>query len=64
MKLSDYISENKLTQAAFGKLIGVSQAAIDRYLRGERNPHKKYMKRIIKVTGGQVKPNDFYLNGE
>lgn len=59
MKLADYLSRNKLTRAAFGAQIGVSHAAVVRYVRGQRRPAWGVMEKIEAVTGGKVKPNDF-----
>jgi transcriptional regulator with XRE-family HTH domain len=46
--------------AAFADRLGVSVQAVHRYLNGERLPRPDVMVRIAEITGGAVKPNDFY----
>lgn len=59
MKLSAWISKKKLTHAAFGAMIGATQAAVSRYVSGQRVPRPRVMARIVEVTKGQVTANDF-----
>lgn len=59
MKLSDYLARERLTNKAFGDLIGVTQATVSRYATGERFPDKDTQKLIFDATGGEVTPNDF-----
>lgn len=61
MRLETYLSRQKLSHAAFGELIGVSQAAVTRYANGLRIPRRAEMARIEIATKGAVKPNDFFL---
>lgn len=60
MQLSDYLTTNDLTDAAFGERIGVSGVSVHRYCAGERIPALDVMRRIIAETGGAVTANDFY----
>lgn len=65
MKLNTYLNENNLSQAAFAAMIGVSQAAVERYSNGKRIPEPPVMREIARVTDGMVTANDFYLiNGK
>lgn len=59
MKLATYLSQSGTSQSAFAALIGVSQAAVARYVRGQRMPEPKIAKKIKVVTDGAVTPNDF-----
>ena len=59
MKLAEYLKRNGLTHQDFGTKISVSQAAISRYVNGERFPDKEMQERIFVATGGDVTPNDF-----
>lgn len=59
MKLSDFLSEHKLSHAEFGRKIERSAAAVSRYVSGSRIPRPDDMVKIIDVTGGAVTPNDF-----
>ncbi len=52
MNLSDYLSEHKVTQAALGKHLGVTQSAVAQWLRS-----KVPAERVLAVeaaTGGRV----------
>lgn len=58
--IKQYREQNGLSQEGFGVLIGVSQAAVDRYEKLDRRPRKNIMKKIIEVTRGLVTANSFY----
>lgn len=60
MKLQDFLKENSLTHAAFAEMVGVRQATINRYVRGERFPSPDMIKTIQKVTAGRVAVADWY----
>lgn len=60
MRLADYLAQKGLTQAVFARKIGVSQGSVARYLKGERRPNWAVLQRIQKVTGGAVRPEDFF----
>ncbi|TXH32081.1 MAG: XRE family transcriptional regulator [Rhodospirillaceae bacterium] len=59
MKLATYLENEKLTDAAFARLIGVERQAVGRYKLGERFPEKPILLKIYEATGGQVTANDF-----
>jgi transcriptional regulator with XRE-family HTH domain len=59
MKLTDYLAAQKLSHAAFAERIGVSQAAVTRYARGARFPHRGILAKIKDATGGAVTFSDF-----
>lgn len=59
MRLSDYLHQKNLTDAAFARLVGISSEAVRRY-KDKRVPEPKVMRKIIEVTDGQVQPNDFF----
>ncbi len=44
----------------FGILIGVSHAAVSRYCHGKRRPRIGILHRIMDITGGKVRANDFW----
>lgn len=60
MKLRDFLSDRSLSEAELGRLLGVGQATVNRYIRGERIPRPEVMRRIVEVTEGKVGPADFY----
>lgn len=63
MKLQAYLYKNKLSQARFGEMCGISQTAVWFYVAGLNIPNKKNMKKIISVTNGEVQANDFFDEG-
>jgi len=60
MTLTDYLAEQKMSHAAFAERIGVSQAAVTRYARGARFPHRAILAKIRDATGGAVTVSDFF----
>lgn len=66
MTLKEYIDAQtpKLSHAAFGAKIGVTQATINRYVRGDRFPSPEMIRKIHDATDGNVKVSDWYLQME
>lgn len=64
MTLGRYISERGLTHEAFGKLVGASQATINRYVRGERFPSRDMILKIQRATLGEVSVTDWFSTPE
>ena len=60
MRLQEYLGASNVSEAEFGKLLGVSQVAVHRYVTGQRIPAREIMTKIISATDGNVLPNDFY----
>ncbi|GGJ14033.1 helix-turn-helix domain-containing protein [Neoroseomonas lacus] len=60
MKLRDFMLARELSEAQLGRLLGIGQATVNRYVRGERIPRPEVMRRIVEVTKGAVGPADFY----
>jgi transcriptional regulator with XRE-family HTH domain len=60
MTLPEYITKHQITQAQFAKAIGVSEAALSRYVNGSRVPNSIIMRRIHSQTYGKVTANDFF----
>jgi transcriptional regulator with XRE-family HTH domain len=60
MLLREYLSLRGLTIPVLADLLGVSVQSVHRYVNGERLPRPDVMMKIAEVTGGAVKPNDFY----
>lgn len=59
MKLSDYLSANGLTLAAFAAKSGLSVPTVSRLRRGLNRPDWKTLDAINEATDGQVTANDF-----
>lgn len=64
MTLHDYIRQHGLTPLDFAERVGASEHGVAKWVRGERIPGRAMMQRIIKATGGEVTPNDFYSSTE
>jgi transcriptional regulator with XRE-family HTH domain len=58
MRLKDYLKKNKITQANFASLIGISQGYLSLIVRGLNNPSFKLALKIEKITLGQVTTED------
>lgn len=60
MMLRTYLDQHAVSTTQFAERIGVSLAALHRYLTGERTPRPEVLERISRVTQGCVQPNDFF----
>ncbi|TXH10066.1 MAG: XRE family transcriptional regulator [Spirochaetes bacterium] len=60
MKIKDYIRQSGESQAAFARKVGVSPAAICRYVLGQRVPRPKIIEAIRQATDDAVTVCDFY----
>lgn len=61
MKLSDYLSVNKISDADFAALIGVNRSTVSRLRRTGQCPSRQTVAAIARVTGGKVTADDFWL---
>ena len=59
MDLSAYLQDRKLNQAAFASLVGVSEAAVCRWVSGKSRPSWEKLSQIERVTDGKVTARDF-----
>jgi len=59
MRLTDYLSREKMTITEFGQRIGRTTATISRINRGRNRPDWSTMESIVDATAGAVMPNDF-----
>jgi hypothetical protein len=60
MKLSQYLAETNLTDAAFADMVGAERSTITRLRGGDQIPSRPLMLRIVEVTAGLVTANDFF----
>lgn len=58
MKLSDYLAQEKLTQAQFAELVGAHPITVNRWATGTAMPRRAQAAKIQEVTGGLVTPPD------
>lgn len=63
MKLSSYLSRNKISAADFAQKIGVEPVTVYRWAMGVRFP-LHHLAKIEKATGGAVTANDFARDRE
>lgn len=59
-RLIQYLNKANLTQEAFAKALGVSQATISRIVLNQSKPSLALAVRIEIETGGAVRPADFF----
>lgn len=59
MKLALYLSEEEMTDEAFGAKVGLSQSQISRIKRGISRPSWDTVAAIERETGGKVTASDF-----
>lgn len=59
--LMEYLKENHISYAKFGKLIMRSKAQVGIYARGISIPKKDIIQKIEKATSGEVNFKSFYL---
>ncbi|MCX5581456.1 hypothetical protein [Kaistia terrae] len=54
MKLTSYLSDNKIDEKAFGAQLGVSEFAVRKWRYGQRVPNVATIQLISEITGGKV----------
>lgn len=59
MKLDQYLSARKLTDAAFAAIVGMSQSQVNRLRRGLSQPSWETVAVIERATDGKVRASDF-----
>ena len=59
MTLNEYLSQNDLTDTAFGAIIGRDRTTVMRWRRWITRPDWVALEAILMATGGAVTPNDF-----
>lgn len=60
MPLLEWLERNNLSRAWLQKALGVSNAAISRYLVGGRIPAPDIIRKIYDLTEGEVDANSWY----
>lgn len=59
MRLADYLAREGITNAAFARATGLSEATISLLCRGESWLSRDTAETILKATNGEVTPTDF-----
>ena len=60
MKLATYLEANAIRPAAFAELLGVDTSTVYRLKADGQIPTPELMRKIVEVTDGAVRPDDFY----
>lgn len=61
MRLQTFLTLTGVSVPAFAKRVGVTAAAVYRWLDGSRRPNPEQMRAIYRVTYGAVRPDDWVL---
>lgn len=64
MRLSDYMDNKALTDAAFAEMVGRDRSQVTRWRRGQTRPDWAALARIEEATAGAVTAKDFYRDNE
>lgn len=57
--LDHYLSDRNITNASFGRILGVSEATVSRLRRGKQAPSMALVARIKSATDGLVTADSF-----
>lgn len=60
MTLAEFLKTPAMTKAVLAERLGVSPITINRYLDGSRFPSKETILAVAEITGGEVKPADWF----
>lgn len=60
MLLKTYLEQNEIDHEKFAKKANASVHGLKKWLRGERIPRPKTIRRIAKITNGEVTAQDFF----
>lgn len=63
-RLAEYLAAHRTTQREFAGSVGVAVETVASWVSGARIPRRAQMARIVAVTGGAVRPGDFYPDGD
>jgi len=62
VKLRDWLLKNNMTAAQMSRALGQHKNTLGLALRGKNGFSEELVKKIYDFTGGEVEPNDIYLN--
>ncbi|MEM4214121.1 MAG: DUF5664 domain-containing protein [Candidatus Methanomethylicaceae archaeon] len=64
MKLAEYIRTHNINPTKLAIALGVTRQAINYWINGARKPRPYHANLIVRITGGQVTPEDLGLRPE
>lgn len=60
MKLSEFLKAKNWSQSKLARELDVTPATISYWLKGVRIPRAKQLAALQKLSGGKIKPVDFF----
>jgi transcriptional regulator with XRE-family HTH domain len=60
MKIEEYMAREQITARELARRVGVTEAAVSRWLAGICRPSGRNMARVASVTAGAVMANDWF----
>ena len=60
MDISAYLNLPGVTRKAFAEALGVNPSTVIRWKAGDTIPQRGMLMKIAVVTGGKVRPHDFF----
>lgn len=60
MLLRDYLERERISTRDFARRLGHSAEAVRLYAAGRRIPRPDIMAKLVRLTHGEVQPNDFF----
>lgn len=60
MKLREYLNNKGIKIKFFASQMGVDTSYVSNWMAGKKIPRKESMKKIEELTGGKVRPNDWF----
>jgi transcriptional regulator with XRE-family HTH domain len=62
MRLEKYITKNGISRRLAAQEIGIREMSLGRYINNRRYPEPEILRKIYDWSGGEVTPNDFFLD--
>lgn len=59
MQLSEWLKRANLSQKGFARVLGVSPACVNRFIKGNREPSIDMIDQIERATNGDVRYDDW-----
>ena len=60
MTLAEYLDKQGISARELGRQLGTSHETVRQWRLGNAIPQLRYMKAIMAITDGAVRPQDFY----
>lgn len=60
MRLHEYLAKENKKTSDLARYLSLPHTIVLRWVKGQRIPRPKNMRKIVAYTNGEVMPNDFY----